>query len=384
MTAFPLPRSGAAVAALALLAAACGQPEREEGRSGSSSADDDRARTPEVEHSLSAEQTHNRFSAAIAPVLRVASGAVIEAHTQEASAGQIAPSSTAADLADVSFDPIHPLTGPVYVEGADPGDVLVVKLHEIEVGDWGWSAVVPGFGFLQDRFGEAFLKTYRFEEGADTVAFGHGFRIPLRPFPGVVGVAPDTDSMLSTIPPRGNGGNLDDRDVVAGTTLFFPVLVEGALFSIGDGHAAQGDGEISGTAIEAPLRVKYQVWVVDRPAHPVPETQYMNDDVYAVTAFGETIDQAARKAAGYMVDYLQQVHGVEGTEAYVLASTAANLKIAEVVDVPHMLVTMQLPRSLISGHPRPDLAPGARTAATGGDEADAAGSDATGEETAGD
>lgn len=351
-------RTAAPVVLLTLLVAACGQPEREEGRSTAPDGADDTAGAPEAEHTLRADRTHARFSAAIEPVLRVASGAVIEARTQEASAGQLTPSSTAADVADLSFDPIHPLTGPVYVEGADPGDVLVVKLHEVEVGDWGWSAVVPGFGFLQDRFDEEFLKTYRFEEDADTVDFGHGFRIPLRPFPGVVGVAPDTDSLLSTVPPRVNGGNLDDRDIVEGTTLFFPVFVEGALFSIGDGHAAQGDGEIAGTAIEAPLRVKYQVWVVDRPEHPVPETQYLNDDVYAVTAFGETIDEATRKAAGYMVDYLQQVHGVPGAEAYLLASTAAHLKIAEVVDVPHMLVTMQLPRSVIPGHPRPDLVPG--------------------------
>lgn len=352
-----------ALPVLALLfAAGCGQPEREEGRPVA-------ADVPEAEHTLSADQTHARFSAAIEPVLRVASGAVIEAHTEEASDGQLTPSSTAADLADVSFDPIHPLTGPVYVEGADPGDVLVVKLHEVEVGDWGWSAVVPGFGFLSDRFEEPFLKTYRFQPGDSVVDVGHGFRLPLRPFPGVVGVAPATDSMLSTIPPRVNGGNLDDRDIVAGTTLYFPVLVEGALFSLGDGHAAQGDGEVSGTAIEAPLRVRYQVWVIDDPEHPVPETQYMNDDVYAVTAFGETIDEATRKAVGYMVDYLQRVHGVPGTEAYVLASTAAHLKIAEVVDVPHMLVTMQLPRSLIPGHPRPDLDPD-RVAGHGGDGGD--------------
>lgn len=360
--------AGAVLAlALAVLLAGCGQtqggggPPAASGESGEAGSTGERGATggpPHAEHTLSADQTHNRFSAAIEPVLRVPSGTVIEAHTEEASDRQLSLASTTTDLAEISFDPIHPLTGPVYVEGADPGDVLVVKLHQVEVGDWGWSAVFPGFGFLSERFDEPFLKTYRFRPGDTVAEFGHGFRIPLRPFPGVVGVAPATDSMLSTIPPRVNGGNLDDRDIVAGTTLFFPVLVEGALFSIGDGHAAQGDGEVSGTAIEAPLRVRYQVWVADDPAHPVPETQYMNDDVYAVTAVGETIDEAARKATAYMVDYLQQVHGVQGTEAYVLASTAANLKIAEVVDVPHMLVTMQLPRRLIPGHPRPDLVPG--------------------------
>lgn len=352
------------VAALSfLVAAGCGPPAPDGGAGAGDGTSGVADTVPPADHTLGADRTHSRFSAAIEPVLRVSSGAVIEAFTREASAGQLTPSSTAGDLADVSFDPIHPLTGPVYVEGADPGDVLVVKLHEVELGDWGWSAVLPGFGFLSDRFDEPYLKTYRFSPGDSTVDFGHGFRVPLRPFPGVMGVAPETDSMLSTIPPRATGGNMDDRDMTAGTTLFFPVMTEGALFSIGDGHAAQGDGEVSGTAIEVPLRVRYQVWVVDDPAHPVPEPQYLNDEVYAVTAVGETIDEAARKATGYMVDYLQQVHGVEGTDAYVLASTAANLKISEVVDVPHMLVTMQLPRSVIPGHPRPDLAPGAGAAA---------------------
>jgi len=349
------------VAALPIFfAAGCGPPAPE-GDAGTDGAAPSAApdAVPPADHTLRAERTHSRFSAAIEPVLRVSSGAVVEAFTREASAGQLTPSSTVEDLADVSFDPIHPLTGPVYVEGADPGDVLVVKLHEVEVGDWGWSAVVPGFGFLRDRFDEPYLRTYRFEPGDSVADFGYGFRVPLRPFPGVVAVAPETDSMLSTIPPRRNGGNVDDRDIVEGTTIFLPVLVEGALFSIGDGHAAQGDGEVSGTAIEVPLRVRYQVWVVDQPAHPVPELQYLNDDVYAVTACGETVDEAARRATGYMVDYLQQVHGVEGTDAYALASTAANLKISEVVDVPHMLVTMQIPRSVMPGHPRPDLVPDA-------------------------
>jgi len=342
-----------------LLAAGCGPPAPEGGGGAEEASADAAADTvPAAEHTLSADQTHSRFSASIEPVLRVSSGAVIEAFPPEASDGQLTPSSTVDDLAELSFDPIHPLVGPVYVEGADPGDVLVVKLHEVEVREWGWNAVVPGFGFLRERFDEPYLKTYRFAPGDSVADFGQGFRVPLRPFPGVVAVAPETDSMLSTIPPRRNGGNVDDRDLVAGTTIYLPVLVEGALFSIGDGHAAQGDGEVSGTAIEAPLRVRYQVWVVDAPEHPVPELQYLNDDVYGVTAFGETVDEAARKATGYMVDYLQQVHGVEGTDAYALASIAANLKISEVVDVPHMLVTMQLPRSIIPGHPRPDLAPG--------------------------
>lgn len=304
--------------------------------------------TPEPEYTLTADQTHNRFSAAIPPVLRVPSGAVIETFTEEASDGQITPDSEAADLAGISFDPIHPLTGPVYVEGADPGDVLAVTLHEIELGSWGWSAVVPGFGFLADEFEEPWLRTFRFREGDLVARFAPGIEIPLRPFPGVMGVAPPTDSMLSTIPPRANGGNMDDRDLVEGTTVYFPVFVEGALFSIGDTHAAQGDGEVSGTAIEAPMRIVYEVRVLEG-GRSITEPEYETEDFYAVTAFAETLDEAARKATRYMIEYLVAEHGLDRTEAYVLASLAGKLKVSEVVDVPHVLVAMRMPKRVLSG-----------------------------------
>lgn len=306
------------------------------------------AEAPEPDHTLSAEQTHNRFSARIPPVVRVASGAVIEAYTEEASDGQLSPSSTLQDLENLSFDPVHPLTGPVYVEGAEPGDVLAVTLLEIEVGEWGWSAVVPGFGFLAEEFDRPSLKLYTIEPGAETVEFAPGIEVPLRPFPGVMGVAPATDSMLSTIPPRANGGNMDNRHIVEGVTVYFPVFVEGALFSIGDTHAAQGDGEVSGTAIEAPMRIVYRIRVLEGQRR-IQEPQYESEDFYAVTAYATTIDEAAQKATGYMIDYLNEVHGLPRIEAYMLASAAADLKISEVVDVPHVLVSMHIPKRVLPG-----------------------------------
>jgi acetamidase/formamidase len=152
--------------------------------------------------------------------------------------------------------------------------------------------------------------------------------------------------MLSTIPPRANGGNMDNRHLTAGTTVYFPVFVEGALFSIGDTHAAQGDGEVSGTAIEAPMRIVYEVNVIKR-GRSLPEPQYETDEYYAVTAFAPTIDEAARKAARYMIDYLTAEHGLSRADAYVLASLAGDLKISEVVDVPHVLVSMHMPKSVL-------------------------------------
>lgn len=301
---------------------------------------------PEPQYTLKADQTHNKFSRTIPPVLTVPSGAVIEAHTQEATDGQLTPNSTASDIPDVKFDPIHPLTGPVYVEGAQPGDVLAVTLHEIDVGDWGWVGVFPGFGFLADTFTEPYLKTFTIGENQDTVPFNERISIPLSPFPGVMGVAPATDSLLSTIPPRANGGNMDNPFMTEGTTVYFPVFVEGALFSIGDTHAAQGLGEVCGTAIEAPMRIVYEVNVI-KDGRKIPEPEYESDDYYAVTAFATTLDAAAKKATRYMVDYLAAEHGLDRTEAYVLCSLAGDLHIAEVVDVPHVLVAMHMPKKVL-------------------------------------
>ncbi|MFN1835415.1 acetamidase/formamidase family protein [Balneola sp. MJW-20] len=300
---------------------------------------------PQPEYMLSQDQTHNRWSSAIEPVLTVPSGSVIEVMTEEASDKQLSMNSSLEDLNNLSFDPIHPLTGPVYVEGAEPGDVLKVTLHKIEMGDWGWTAIVPGFGFLSDEFNEPYLKTFDLTSENGEAQFSDNISIPLKPFPGVMGVAPDTPDSLSTIPPRANGGNMDDPNMTEGTTAYFPVLVKGALFSIGDTHAAQGLGEVCGTAIEAPMNIIYEVEVI-KGGRTIQEPQYETEEYYAVTGFGTTIDEAAKKATRYMIDYLEAEKGMSREDAYALCSLAGDLKIAEVVDVPHMLVTMHIPKSI--------------------------------------
>ena len=303
------------------------------------------AETPAPEYTLGPENSHNRWSSTIPPQLTVPSGAVVEVFTKEASDGQITESTTAEDLANVDFDLIHALTGPIYVEGASPGDILAVTLHEIEVQGWGWAGIFPGFGFLADEITGPWIRGFPMEPGATEVAFNDDITIPLAPFAGVMGVAPDTDSMLVTIPPRTNGGNMDNRHMIAGTTVYFPVQVEGALFSIGDAHAAQGDGEVSGSAIETPVRVVFEVEVMENTRGMV-EPQYESDDYYAVTGFATTIDEAARKATRYMIDYLVAEHGLTREEAYVLCSIAGDMKISETVDVPHMLVSMHMPKGI--------------------------------------
>lgn len=300
---------------------------------------------PQVQHTLSKDQTHNKFSSTIAPVLQVKSGAVIEAYTEDASDEQLLAGASLEDLAKLSFDPIHPLTGPVYVEEAEVGDVLAITLHTVEVVDYGWNAITPGFGFLADEFTEPYIKTYSFDKNSTHVNFNEKIKIPLAPFPGVMGVAPASTEMLNTIPPRANGGNMDDPNMVEGTTVYFPVFVKGALFSIGDGHAAQGLGEVCGTAIEAPLRIVYEAKVIK--GKQMKEPQYETEDYYAVTAFSPTIDEASKKAVRYMIDYLVAEHGLTRNEAYALCSLAGDLKIAEVVDVPNVLVTMHMSKEVL-------------------------------------
>tara|TARA_B100000475_G_scaffold178120_2_gene143045 strand:- start:400 stop:828 length:429 start_codon:yes stop_codon:yes gene_type:complete len=139
---------------------------------------------------------------------------------------------------------------------------------------------------------------------------------------------------------------MDDPSMVEGSTIYFPVLVKGALFSIGDAHAVQGLGEVCGTALEAPMTITYRLRVIKDGA-PIKEPQYETDKFYAVTGFGSTIDIATKKAVNYMVDHLTANYDITGEEAYMLCSLVGDLKIAEVVDVPNMLVTMHFPKSIL-------------------------------------
>ena len=295
---------------------------------------------------LSADQKHNKWSNLIEPVLSVVSGSVIQAETSEASDGQLHKDAKIDDLINLDFGPIHPLTGPVYVEEAEVGDILAVDILDIELHDYGWQAIVAGFGFLTDRFPDPKLSVHEIDKRNKTITFKDKVKIPLKPFAGVMGVAPNTSEMLSTIPPRENGGNMDDPSMVEGSTIYFPVLVKGALFSIGDAHAVQGLGEVCGTALEAPMTITYRLRVIKDGA-PIKEPQYETDKFYAVTGFGSTIDIATKKAVNYMVDHLTANYDITGEEAYMLCSLVGDLKIAEVVDVPNMLVTMHFPKSIL-------------------------------------
>ena len=299
---------------------------------------------PKAEFTISAEKNHNKFSSAIPYQIKVPNGSVVEAYTQEATGGQLNINSTLDDFENVNMDEVHTLTGPIYVEGAEVGDVLAVELLDLEPGDWGWTGMGPEFGFLAGETDARGFKTYKLDKENNLVQFNENISIPLKPFPGVMGVAPNTKEMLTTFPPRANGGNMDDPNLVKGVTVYFPIFVKGALFSIGDTHAVQGLGEVVGTAIECDMRIRFRLSVVK--GKEIAEPQYEAEDYYATTGFGTTIDEAAKKATRYMVEHISKTYGISWEESYMLCSLIGDLKIAEVVDLPNMLVTMHIPKSV--------------------------------------
>jgi acetamidase/formamidase len=299
------------------------------------------------------EQFHLQWDRSVPPVLTVPSGAEIGIDALDASCGQITAASTAADIATLDFSRVDQVCGPVFVEGAKPGDTLQVELLDFQPADWGWTAAIPGFGLLADDFPEAALRITRLVGG-----FGEllpGVRIPLAPFCGVLGLAPAGEPR-STIPPTELGGNMDTRHLTAGATLWLPVAVPGALFSLGDGHAAQGDGEVCGTAIETPMRARVRLTVRTDMTVSAPEFRTggplgrsTNTAPWlAADGIGPDLMTAAQESVRRMIDRLGQLHGLAAIDAYMLFSVAGDLRISEIVDQPNWIVTAYCPTSIFS------------------------------------
>jgi acetamidase/formamidase len=302
-------------------------------------------------HHLTRTQTHGVWDHSLAPVLRVAPGETVIVELENASGGQLAADSPASALATLDFKRINPVTGPMFVEGAKPGDALVVEILELDVDAWGWTANIPGFGLLADRFTEPALRVSRIANG--TIDLFTGMKLPCVPMIGTIGVAPAEAGAFSVVPPSRNGGNMDIRHVGAGATLYLPVGVEGALLSLGDGHAAQGDGEVCGTAIEtssvATLRIS-----LERDRH-LPAPMLLTDArthrtgrAFATTGIGPDLFQAARDATSAMIAEIVRRTSLSEIDAYLLASVAGDLKISEIVDVPNWVVSLHLDAALLA------------------------------------
>ena len=366
-------------------------------------------------HCVDDPNCHNRWHHDIKPVATAKPGDVITFGTRDAFDDGLTRQSSAKDVAGLNLNLVHPITGPLFVEGSEAGDVLAVELVDVNPDKFGYTIIVPGFGFLRDLFTEPFLVRWDLTRNGATSPDLPGVKVKLDGFLGTVGVAPGPDQTvawkkregdlgavggvalppqptqalpadvcgengsakdlcLRTIPPRENGGNMDIKQMQVGTTMLFPCYVKGCLLSIGDVHFAQGDGEVSGTAIEMGATVKVKVSIrkglgsqvktvhfeggkqlhritpnkfyatVGYPFKPegmVPPTHKYLDGtkLMGLTNLSEDITLAARDALIHMIDWLVANKGLSREQAYCLSSVAVDLRIGNVVDVPNFAVS---------------------------------------------
>ncbi|MBC8128785.1 MAG: acetamidase/formamidase family protein [Rhizobiaceae bacterium] len=305
------------------------------------------------DHTIHGRQHHFGWDNSFEPAARVAPGSTIHFECQDASAGQLTPSSTVADVATLDFGRINPVSGPIYVDGAEPGDALKVTIEGFEPSGFGWTANIPGFGLLADDFKDPALTLWTYDPSTmEPALFGKNARVPLKPFAGTIGNAPAENGLHSIVPPRRVGGNLDIRDLSAGTVLYLPVEVAGGLFSVGDTHAAQGDGEVCGTAIESPMNavltldlVKNANLKMPRFTTAGPVTRHLDAKGYEVTTgVGSDLMEGAKRAVADMVELLDARYQIDPVEAYMLVSTCGDLRISEIVDMPNWVVSFYFPR----------------------------------------
>jgi acetamidase/formamidase len=302
------------------------------------------------EHRLSAEPTHSVWNRDLEPRLVVASGDVVHMECVDSSGGQVRPDSTVEDFLGIDRTRIHALTGPVGVEGAEPGDVLQVDVLEVAHKGWAWSSVISGLGFLDERFTEPYLFHWKLE-GELTRSLAPAV-VPLRPFCGVMGVAPAEPGEFRTRPPGAFGGNMDVRELSAGATLYLPVMNEGALFSAGDAHAAQGDGEVCINGMECPADVTLRFALHKQPpiSGPMIESAARTGEdgpAWIVVESGTDALETARKATNRMVDLLIDEWGFEGDHAYLLCSVAMRLRLSQVVNRPMVTVSAAISKSVL-------------------------------------
>jgi len=296
-------------------------------------------------HSVGRETYHYLWNKTHKPVLRISPGDEVSFDINDVWSWQIGRDTKSSDLPGIDNSKLYPLAGPVHVEGAEPGDALTVEVLDVQNDDWGWSAIFPGLGLLEE-FNEPYL--YKWElKGRKFVHFEKGIRIPIRPFCGVMGVAPPEAGGFDVMPPGRHGGNMDIKHLTKGSKVELPVWVDGALFSTGDVHAAMGDGEVCVTAIECAGRATFRFGLAKRAGLKMPrysakvgekERQY-----YVATGIAPDLMEAARISVRNMLDHLTGKYGLKREDAYILCSVAADLRVHEVVDRPNWVVETMIP-----------------------------------------
>jgi acetamidase/formamidase len=295
------------------------------------------------EHTLDRAKIHHKWDKTLRPAIEIDSGDTVHCWTDEVTSSQVAPGDPASKLGALNFDLLYPLAGPIFVKGATPGDVLEVEILSLRPDRWGWTGIIPGLGLLPDDFTTPYIRYFDLTQG-DTTALRDDIHIPVEPFLGTMGNAPDDASEpLFALPPHKGAGNIDTRHLTAGTRLYLPVFVEGAMFSAGDAHAAQGDGEVCVTGIECPMFFSLRFNVVKgrslKPwtyhfVTPPGALQPRSDDkgYYVATSLGPDLHANAQNAVRELIAWLGAEKGLSPEDAYVLCSLAADLKISQIVD----------------------------------------------------
>jgi acetamidase/formamidase len=304
-------------------------------------------------HYFPEDRVHYVWDNELEPVLTIEPGDTVIYNTREVSDGQITRESTAEAVDTFDWDRVYPLAGPIAMQGAEPGDVLEVEVLDIHTVGWGYSLIIPGFGLLAEDFPDAYVKHFDLSNG-DYTLFKDDIAIPIDPFFGTMGVAPSGPEKPIIMPPGPFGGNMDTRHITKGAVLYLPVQVGGALFSCGDAHAAQGDGEVCVTGIECPMYAALRFNLIKGRSLPAP--QFLTPGAltpksegagwYATMGVNTDLMEAARDSVRAMVEHISVTHSMEPVEAYVLASLVVDLKISEIVDAGTWIVSSYLPLSI--------------------------------------
>jgi acetamidase/formamidase len=308
---------------------------------------------PSSHHTIHGAHHHYGWDNSFPPAETITPGTTLKFECKDSGSGHFTADSTAEAVTSLDFSKVNPVTGPVFIDGAEPGDILKVTLDAFEPSGFGWTAIIPGFGLLAEDFRAPDLTLWSYDKVTMApAAFSTNGKVPLKPFTGTIGLAPAAPGLHSIVPPRRVGGNMDVRDLSTGAVLYLPVEVAGGLFSVGDTHAAQGDGEVCGTAIESAMNVtlrfdliKQTPLAMPRFSTPGPVTRHLDAKGYEVTTgIGPDLMTGAKNAVANMIDLLGRLHGLAAEDAYMLCSVCGDLRISEIVDMPNWVVSFYFPR----------------------------------------
>lgn len=294
-----------------------------------------------TEYKIGKDTFHYKWSKSHRPVLSVKPGDTVKFEINDVGSWQITSEWKSEDMARFDSEKLYPLSGPIFVEGAKPGDSLVVDVLDVKNGGFGWTSIAPDLGVLEE-FNAYYLYKWRLAD-SKFAHFEKGIKVPIRPFCGVMGVAPPEEGLFDVAPPGRHGGNLDVRHLTSGSSLELPVWVDGALFSTGDLHAAMGDGEVCISAIECAGTAKFRFSLKRDTNLKWPRFYTKGDErarkgYYTATGIADDLMEATRESVRNMIGYLTKQYSLTREDAYVLCSVAADVRVHEVVDKPNWVV----------------------------------------------